>query len=203
MCSGRSSCFRTSPASAAKFTTLILDLGDVLFTWSPSTKTIVPAKTLLRMVSSYPWHEYECGRITQIECYKWIASEYSLSIDEVVEAFALARDSLKINHEMITVVKQLKAQSNGSLKVYAMSNIGVPDYEILRAIPAEWDTFDDVFISGQAGQRKPDLGFYRHVPDTCKADPRRPSLWTTRLTMSAQRRPLEFMASYWMTKHMS
>ncbi len=133
----------------------------------------MPAKTLFRMLSSYPWYEYECGRISQVECYERVAFESSLSISEVAEAFSQARDSLKINHEMISVLKKLKAQSNGSLKVYAMSNIGVSDYEVLRAIPAEWDIFNDVFISGQVGQRKPDLGFYRHVLDVTQTDPRR------------------------------
>ena len=145
----------------------------MLFTWSPTTKTAVPAKTLSRMLSSYSWYEYERGRISQAECNERVAHEFSTPLHELEEAFAQARNSFKINHEMISVVKKLKAQSNGSLKVFAMSNIGVPDYEVLRALPAEWDIFDEVFISGQVGQRKPDLGFYQHVLEATKADPRR------------------------------
>jgi FMN phosphatase YigB (HAD superfamily) len=44
-----------------------------------------------------------------------------------------------------------------------MSNILVPDYEVIRAKPADWSIFDQIFTSGVVGERKLNLGFFRHV----------------------------------------
>jgi FMN phosphatase YigB (HAD superfamily) len=44
-----------------------------------------------------------------------------------------------------------------------MSNISQPDFDAIRMRTAAWDIFDKVFTSCAAGERKPHLGFYRHV----------------------------------------
>lgn len=150
-------------SSLPKYTTLIFDLGDVLFNWSPQTKTSIKPKTLKKILSSPTWFDYECGRISQEDCYERIGTNFSFEPSEVASAFAQARDSLESNDHMISVIRELKAQSNGTLRVFAMSNISQPDYEVLRTKPADWSIFDQVFTSAAVGERKPNLGFYRHV----------------------------------------
>ena len=81
------------------------------------------------------------------------------------------RGTLQPNDELISVIRELKVQSNGKLRVYAMSNISAPDYEVLRTKPADWSIFDQVFTSSAAGARKPNLGFFRHVLDSTHSVP--------------------------------
>ena len=158
--------------SFTKATTLILDLGDVLFSWSPHTETSIPARTLKTILASPTWSEYECGLISQQDCYGRISNEFHIPTPEIARAFNQARDSLKSNDEMLNFVHELKLQSDGKLRVYAMSNISHPDHEYLRTKPADWSLFDKVYTSADAGERKPNLGFYRHVLDDSGADPR-------------------------------
>lgn len=155
----------------SKYSTLILDLGDVLFSWSASTKASISSKTLKLMLSSPPWLEYECGRITQEVCYHRLGERFSIRPSEVAEAFNQARDTLQSNDGMISLIHELKKSSDGALHVYAMSNISKPDYIVLAKTPADWSVFDQVFISANVGMRKPGLPFYRHVLEATHTAP--------------------------------
>jgi len=93
-----------------------------------------------------------------------VGEQFALPPSEVGKAFSQARESLQPNELMIAVLSELKAGSNGGLRIYAMSNISRPDYAIFSTRPADWSIFDRVFISGDAGMRKPNLNFYHHVP---------------------------------------
>ncbi|KAG1890277.1 hypothetical protein F4604DRAFT_1889197 [Suillus subluteus] len=140
-------------SSTSNYTTLIFDIGDVLFSWSPQTKTSISSNALRKILSSPTWTDYERGRISQAECYIRVGGEFSVDPIEVGRAFQDARDSLQSNEELISVIRHLKARSDGMLRVFAMSNISAPDYEVLRTKPADWSLFDGV------GERKPNLGF--------------------------------------------
>ncbi|KAL8786981.1 MAG: hypothetical protein Q9195_007959 [Heterodermia aff. obscurata] len=142
---------------------LIFDLGDVLFNWSPDTKTTIPAGTMRKFISSGIWGKYECGHLTQAVCYRELAEVFSLPVPEIAEAFSQARDSLAPNEAMIALIHELKKASGGNLHVYAMSNISMEDYAVLSTKMADWTIFDRVFTSGHAGMRKPDIPFYSHV----------------------------------------
>lgn len=151
----------------------IFDLGDVLFSWSAKTKTSISPKLLKQFLDTSVWHDYERGLVSQDDCYKSVGEQFAVDPAEISAAFDQARDSLAANEEVIAVIQHLKAQSNGRLRVFAMSNIGLPDYDVLRTKPADWSVFDEVFTSGAAGHRKPDLGFYRHVIEKTGVDPKR------------------------------
>ena len=151
--------------------TIIMDLGDVLFTWSATTKTSISGGTLRRILSSMTWYEYECGLISEEVCYGRVAEQFSLLPAEVAEAFSQARESLQANDAMISVIRELKAASDQAVRVYAMSNISKEDYAVLSKMPADWAIFDRIFISGEAGMRKPNLKFYQHVLDATQTDP--------------------------------
>lgn len=53
-----------------------------------------------------------------------------------------------------------------------MSSISPPDYEHLRTKLADWLLFDGVYIFTDAGERKPNLEFYKQVLDDTAANPR-------------------------------
>jgi FMN phosphatase YigB (HAD superfamily) len=152
------------------YSALIFDIGDVLFSWSSHTRTSISPKTLQKILSTPTWFEYECGRISQDVCYERIGSQFSIAPNEVERAFNDARDSLQCDEEMISLIRELKIQSP-SLRVFAMSNISIPDYQYLRTKPADWSIFDQVFTSGAAGDRKPNLGFYKQVIANTGIDP--------------------------------
>ena len=150
---------------------IIFDLGDVLFTWSSDTTTSLPAQTVRNIKSSAIWMEYESGRMTQETCYCQVAQRFLVPAQEVSEAFSQARDSLQPNKAMVSFIQELKEAFQGAVKVYAMSNISREDYAFLLTKMADWSVFDRVFISGDAGMRKPELGFYRHVLEETKLAP--------------------------------
>lgn len=154
------------------YTAIIFDIGDVLFRWSSETKTSISSATLHKILSTHTWFDYERGRLSEDDCYTRLGQEFSLQPQEIQRAFQQARDSLQANDEFIALIRELKAQSNGQLRVFAMSNISLPDYEILRTKPADWAIFDEVFTSGAAGERKPNLGFYRQVLTATGVEPR-------------------------------
>ncbi|THU77492.1 hypothetical protein K435DRAFT_877769 [Dendrothele bispora CBS 962.96] len=95
-------------------------------------------------------------------------------MEEIAEAFQQARESMRANNKLVSAIRELKAQSNGTLKTYAMSNISLPDYDFLRETKSvDWSIFDMVFPSAVAGERKPNLAFYQHVIAESGLDPSR------------------------------
>ncbi|KAJ6499937.1 Haloacid dehalogenase-like hydrolase-domain-containing protein [Mycena vitilis] len=160
-------------AQTRPFTTIIFDIGDVLFSWSSDTKTSISSKTLRKILTCPTWFDYERGKLSEDDCYAKVGSEFSLPPEEIRQAFIQARASLQPNEDLISLVRELKEQSNDTLRVFAMSNISLPDYKVLRTKEADWDIFDQIFTSGEAGERKPHLGFYKQVLNETKIDPRR------------------------------
>ena len=149
--------------SPASYTGIIFDLGDVLFKWSLNTTTTISPRTLRSILNSPTWFDYERGRLGEADCYAIVSSEFDVSVEEVRRAFQDARNSLQTNHNLIHLIRELKAQYNRGLRIYAMSNISLPDWEVLRTKSIDWSIFDAVFTSSAAGERKPHLGFYRYV----------------------------------------
>jgi FMN phosphatase YigB (HAD superfamily) len=126
---------------------VIFDLGDVLFSWSPSTpKSPLPAKTLKQILRTSTWFEYEKGNLTEEEAYSNVANELNISASDVASAFGAARDSLKSNPTLLEVIREIKGAGRN---IFAMSNISAPDWEVLstKANPNEWALFDQVFTS--------------------------------------------------------
>ena len=150
---------------------LIFDLGDVLFSWSPVTSTSISPNLLKRILSSTVWGEYECRRHSEDDCYRLVGEKFSLDPAEVRQAFADARTSLVPDNAFIDFIRELQVEAQGTLRIFAMSNISAPDYEVARRTSADWSIFERVFTSADAGMRKPDLCFYRFVLDEIKADP--------------------------------
>jgi len=129
------------------YNTVIFDLGDVLFTWSPSTpKSPLPPNVLRNILRSFPWFEYEKGNLEESEVYSLVAQEFNVARADVENAFQAARDSLQSNLKMLEVIRELR---EAGLAIYAMSNISAPDWEVLttKASPEEWALFDYTFTS--------------------------------------------------------
>ena len=152
---------------------VIFDLGDVLFTWSANTGTSISPKTLHNILRSATWFEYEKGNLGEEEAYSLVAAEFSLDPLEVGAAFRAARDSLHSDPSMVSLLRELKG--NSDIRLFAMSNISAPDWEVLRhkGHPEDWALFERVFTSAAAHERKPNLGYFHHVLESTGIDPAR------------------------------
>ena len=157
-----------------RYSAIILDLGDVLIKW-PTQNTIgnIPLRTLRAVHASTIWSEYERGRLTADECYTQVGAEFHLEPSIVREGFSQFRDSLLVDENLISSLRDLKARSQGQLRIFAMSNMALDEWEHIRTKPVDWSIFDQVFTSSVAGERKPSLGFYRHVLKETNIDPSR------------------------------
>lgn len=146
---------------------VIFDLGDVLFTWSATTTTTIPARTLRDILSTPTWDSYERGEITRDVCYELSAQKLSIKTSEISAAFSQARESLQSNDAIIQLLRELK--KDPSVQLYAMSNIGKEDFEDLES-KMDWSLFDRIFTSAAAGTRKPEMSFYRYVLNQINLD---------------------------------
>ncbi|KAI0753234.1 HAD-like domain-containing protein [Daedaleopsis nitida] len=153
--------------------TIIFDLGDVIFHWTFPPRSAIPPTTIHKIMHSNTWSEYEKGKLTEDECYSIVASEFAVSVYDLHDFARAARVSLHYDPAMLSLLRTLKTR--GDLRLFAMSNISLPDWTSLRAAmpKAYWDVFESVFASGRVGERKPEFGFYRHVLERTGADPRR------------------------------
>ncbi|KAJ3554784.1 hypothetical protein NM688_g2929 [Phlebia brevispora] len=151
------------------FDTLIFDLGGVLFDWSLDIPAAIPHKQFQRVLNSATWFEYEKGNLTKGECYSALANELGLGPNDVEASFDAIRGSLRIRNDIIRLIREMK----GGCRICAMSNMAAPSWEFVRGRFPECDVFDHVFTSAAAGERMPNLGFYRYVLQQTGIDPRR------------------------------
>lgn len=75
-----------------------------------------------------------------------VSKEFGVSPSNLGIAFHVARQSLKVCSELLSKIREFRAMG---LKIYAMSNIAGPEWEILKTSlsPTDWALFDRVFIS--------------------------------------------------------
>ena len=131
----------------SRFSTVIFDLGDVLFTWSASTpQSPLPPKVTKGILRSAHWFEYEKGNLSEDQAYAAAAEEFGVQESDVKGGFIAARNSLQSDPTMLKLIRETKSTGR---TIYAMSNISAPDWEFLctRATPSEWALFDRVFTS--------------------------------------------------------
>jgi FMN phosphatase YigB (HAD superfamily) len=141
---------------------LVLDLGNVVFTWSSEPPSIPNAVPLKAITKTTTWADYECGLLTTMDCYSALGEKFGVRPSDIGQALVVARDSLVANDRLLAFIRELK-HSYG-LSIYAMSNISRADIDYLREKHgAALKIFDGIFASGYVGMRKPDEGFYRHV----------------------------------------
>ncbi|KAK4224348.1 Haloacid dehalogenase-like hydrolase-domain-containing protein [Podospora fimiseda] len=149
-----------------EYDAIIFDLG-VFFDWDSSATTTLPPKIMQEMMASNQWHNLEKNIISADEAYTSLAKYFSVEPLAVSQALDQAQSTLRVNQEGLRLIQDLieaKRISLGRLKVYAMSNIAQKHFNIVQNNSLfQWSVFDRIFTSSEAGMRKPDLCFYRHV----------------------------------------
>ncbi|KAH8988100.1 hypothetical protein EDB92DRAFT_1874022, partial [Lactarius akahatsu] len=105
---------------------------------------------------------YERRKLSEDECYHLAGDKFSLDPEEFRRAILDACDSIRPDDAFI---RDLQAEAQGALRIFAMSNLSAPDYDVARARPEEWGIFERVFTSAAVGMRKPELCFFKFVLD--------------------------------------
>ena len=118
--------------AANQFTALVMDLGGVFFDFDSHADSSIGPLQLKAVLGSPTWHTYECGQLPQQECYDIISKQFGFAAGELERAINLAATTLRFNRDLVEFVKQMKKDANGKLRVFAMSNVSQPDFEILR-----------------------------------------------------------------------
>lgn len=154
---------------------LIFDLGDVIFNWSPKVGQSDLSIHLLKEVQSTEiWRQYICGLVQEVECYRQIASRFAITPTEVAEIFDKARQTISLNMDVYNFVKSLKKQYPGISHIYIMSNVSVVDWGYLQNVRGfACDVFDDIFVSCAMGACKPELKSYKYLLQKTRVDPSR------------------------------
>lgn len=110
---------------STSYTALIFDIGDVLFSWSPETKTSISPRQLKEILSAPTWLDYERAQITQDICYERVGKAFSFSPREIAKAFDEYKALLQSNERLISFIRELKSASGDKLRVFAMSKISL------------------------------------------------------------------------------
>ena len=150
-------------------TTLILDLGDVVFHWSAGSVTAIPPSSMKAAMSSTIWSALERGEVEESDAYNAIGTELGIRPTSISRALDEARQTLTVDSTFIQWMKDLKSSLHIELKVYAMTNIAKNDFAVLKTVLDDWTVFDDVFTSFETGMRKPDPRFYKYVLEQTEA----------------------------------
>ena len=147
----------------------MLDIGGVLLL-NPSIQNLpLSPRLILNALDSPTWHDLERGKISEDDCNSVIAAAFQCDLNTWRKCLSIMRGSLVSNSEFIFGIKKLK-KLIPSLQVFGLSNMPSWDYEQLKPTLDDWDIFDNVLISANLQQRKPDDAAYKAFLDTCGID---------------------------------
>jgi FMN phosphatase YigB (HAD superfamily) len=153
------------------FNTVIVDLGNVLFTLSSLDEKNRQLLSSICRTSS--WFDYEKGLMTEEEAYMAVATETdgAFSQETITTVINQGRASLRVQTVLFDFLQTLK--DSGHYRLFAMSNISKPDYEFIQFnFGHVLETlFKKVFPSHAYNDRKPNLSFFRRVIDEIGALP--------------------------------
>lgn len=153
----------TTPAPPS-YRAIIFDMGEVLFSWTPTDHPSVPLPTLIQMTRDPLWQTYERGEISPEKCTQQLSENFIINASSISDAFRAATAALEPNDEMTDLVRDIKRLHPNTIKVVMMTNIPRPDFDELRERAYIWESFDGgVFASCCEGMRKPEERFYRRV----------------------------------------
>ncbi|KAF1937076.1 HAD-like protein [Clathrospora elynae] len=154
------------------YTSLILDLGDVLAHYSPEGLDLPTSAFQLKYIlSSSDWFDHECRRLSRDECFERVKQTFKVEPEDLRETLRLLASSMTYDNGLIDLVRYLKKESNEELKVYLASNISEDDWQTLKPAVESWAIFDGIFTSFKLGTRKPDQDFYLRILEATGTDP--------------------------------
>ncbi|RGP73131.1 hypothetical protein FLONG3_6447 [Fusarium longipes] len=142
-----------------KYSTLVLDLGNVLVNYKAPNIIDLSGRQMKAALDSPYWHDYERGRTSKRECYESVCSEFDIDPETWTEALKQMRHTLQENTTLISSVKEIK-ELYPDTKVFCLSNIPASELDDLRDKIESWGIIDGFIASSVAHQRKPDMAIY-------------------------------------------
>ncbi|KAJ5164534.1 HAD-superfamily hydrolase subfamily IA variant 3 [Penicillium coprophilum] len=147
---------------------LVLDLGGVLFHpqfGQVKLATHASPISVKRLVSTSTWMAYECGKLSEKECYQQLADQYGFQADDLAIAITKGRAVADYDRNLVASLRDFKNAMAGKVVFILASNISSPDYIALQELWGKdfWSLFDHCFPSSTVGTRKPSMRFYRHI----------------------------------------
>lgn len=152
--------------------TVLIDIGAVIK--HPSTEQTLGAGksaiTLRRLMLTSVWMDYECGKLSEQDCFTRLASEYHLEESEIRTMAGTIRESTTYNADVVAILDTVRTSGT---RVFLVANISHEDHAALRSRWGNgfWPIFDGVFTSSDLAARKPNLRFYRQVLQATRAVP--------------------------------
>lgn len=149
---------------------LILDIGGVLLDYSINMATTLSQRQIKTALQSTIWNDYESGKFTRQECYDKLTTTLNISPDAWEETVKQLNESLVEKHDFVQAMQTIRV-IYPNLRVFAMSNVSAPDFEVIRSMVEGWGIFDVIYTSAEAGCRKPEFAFYQKVLDSLNVEP--------------------------------
>ncbi|KAJ5861277.1 uncharacterized protein N7529_008587, partial [Penicillium soppii] len=143
---------------------ILIELSNIVFTSSSKGISLSP-NTFKWIQYCAATTDYMCGRTTLDQYYDRLCEDFKLSRAEIEETFATIKKTIAVQKSLVNSLAQLKARFGKQLKVYAIANLSLDDYAAVKALPIDWSIFDQVFISGEMGMRKPEARFFNYLLD--------------------------------------
>ena len=150
--------------SCRPYQALVIELKHLLL--YPSTESIqLPTNTFKSILYCGATVEYQCGRITEEQYFARLASDFGHSREEIETAMLTVRESLQVNEAVLESLVAIKAQFEGRVKIYAVTNLSRQDYALVKGLGLDWSLFEQVFVSSEMGMQKPELRVYQYILD--------------------------------------
>lgn len=151
---------------------LIIDIGDVLLSWTMPASSSLSSSTVHAMLHSQTWDTYERGHLSQPDAYAALAAQFNVEASEISSFFVAARKTLTANTSMINFLTSLKS-TYPHLRIWAMSNMAHEDLVPVKKTLGEAGVklFSGIFISAAFATRKPALKFYTAVLEAAGIPP--------------------------------
>jgi FMN phosphatase YigB (HAD superfamily) len=117
---------------------------------------------------------YECGKLSENECYQQLADQYGFQADDLAMTISKGRATAEYDRDLVASLWDFKKAMAGKVVFILASNISSPDYMALQQLWGEefWSLFDHIFLSSTVRTRKPNMRFYRHMLGVSGAVPR-------------------------------
>jgi FMN phosphatase YigB (HAD superfamily) len=149
---------------------IVLDLNGVLLSYGGTISSSVFKPSQIKNILDSPiWYAYECGHMSRRECYETVSSQFGLDVNVWTQTMDQLTETIRPHSGFINAIKNIKAAFS-DIKVYGMSNISQPDYDLLNPMISGWGILDAFQASGQTGVRKPDNASYIKFLETYQLD---------------------------------
>lgn len=109
--------------------------------------------------------EYQCGRISEEQYLKRLASDFGDPQEKIEASIQSVRNSMRVDDAALKSMTALKDQLGGQLKFYATITMSKQDYALVRKMGLDWSLFEHIFVSSEIGVQKPDSRFYHRILD--------------------------------------